>query len=216
MRLEDRSLKKKLLLLGGGGHCHSVVDSIQSLGIYDEIGILDGAAEPCLGVPVIGTDADIPELVMAGWTEAFVTVGSVGNTRVRRKLYEMLKGYGLSVPIIIDPTAVVARGTQIQEGTFVGKRAVVNSGADIGVCSIINTGSMIEHDCVIGDFAHISPGCTLCGQVIIGNDTHVGAGAVVKQLITIRDHVLIGAGSVVVKDIPPGVKAYGNPCKVVK
>lgn len=209
-------MKKKLLLLGGGGHCHSVVDSILSLGIYDEIGILDSAAEPCLGVPVIGTDANISELMIAGWTDAFITVGSVGNTQVRRKLYEMLKDYGLSIPTLIDPTAAVARGTQIKEGTFVGKRAVVNSGASIGACSIINTGSIVEHDCIIGDFSHISPGCTLCGQVTVGHDVHVGAGAVVKQLITIGDHVVIGAGSVVVKNIPPEVKAYGNPCKVVK
>ena len=209
-------MEKKLLLLGGGGHCHSVVDSVLSLGIYDEIGILDSTATLYLGVSVIGTDADIPELMQAGWNEAFITVGSVGNTQVRRKLYKMLKGYGLSIPTIIDPTAVVAKGTQLQEGTFVGKRAVINSGASIGACSIINTGAIVEHDCVVGDFSHISPGSTLCGQVVVGHDTHVGAGSVVKQLIKIGDSVLIGAGSVVLKDIPSEVKAYGNPCKVVK
>lgn len=209
-------MKRKLLLLGGGGHCHSVIDSVLSMNIYDEIGILDSTSEPYLGVSVIGNDADIPELLQVGWNEAFITVGSVGNTQVRRKLYEMLKGYGLSIPTIIDPTAVVARGTQLQEGVFVGKLAVINSGSSIGVCSIINTGAIIEHDCIVGDFSHISPGSILCGQVIVGQDTHVGAGSVVKQLINIGDNVLMGAGSVVLKDIPPEVKAYGNPCKVVK
>ena len=209
-------MKRKLLLLGGGGHCHSVVDSVFSLNSYDEIGILDSVDAPCLGVPVIGNDDDIPELMKAGWNEAFITVGSVGNTKVRRKLYEMLKAYGLSIPTIIDPTATVARGTDILEGTFVGKHVVINSGATIGPGSIINTGAIIEHDCIVGDFSHISPGCILCGQVTVGHDTHVGAGTVARQLVKIGDCTLIGAGSVVVEDIPSEVKAYGSPCKVVK
>lgn len=209
-------MKRKLLLLGGGGHCHSVIDSVLSLGIYDEIGIIDSTDVPCLGIPVIGVDEDIPELIKMGWNEAFITVGSVGNTRIRRKLYGMLKGYDLTIPAIIDPTAIVVRGTKIQEGTFVGKRAVINTGATLGACCIINTGAIVEHDCKIGDFSHISPGCTLCGQVVVGQDTHVGAGAVVRQLVEVGDRVMIGAGSVVVKNMSSDVQAYGNPCKVVE
>jgi acetyltransferase-like isoleucine patch superfamily enzyme len=34
--------------------------------------------------------------------------------------------------------------------------------------------------------------------------------------VTIGKHTLIGAGSVVTKDIPDGVIAYGNPCKVIR
>lgn len=207
---------KKLLLLGGGGHCHSVVDSVLSMGKYDEIGILDNKDTSYLGVPVIGTDDNIPELMELGWNEAFITVGSVGNTKIRRKLYVLIKEYGMKIPTIIDPTAIIARDTKIQEGTYIGKRVVVNSGAAIGTCSIINTGAIVEHDCRIGDFSHISPGCTLCGQVVVGADSHIGAGSVVRQLVGIGKHTLIGAGSVVVKDISDKVKAYGNPCKVVE
>ena len=186
------------------------------MGIYDEIGILDSTDAPCFGIPIVGADKDIPKLIKAGWKEAFITVGSVGSTKVRRKLYDMIKGYGLSIPTIIDPTAAIAREVVIQEGVFVGKHAVINTGANIGTCAILNTGAIIEHDCKIGDFSHISPGCTLCGQVTIGSDSHIGAGAVVKQLVGIGEHVLIGAGSVVVKNIPSNVKAYGNPCEVVE
>lgn len=208
-------MKKKLLLIGGGGHCHSVLDSILSLGTYNEIGIIDNVDSSCLGIPVIGTDADISLLIKDGWSEAFITVGSVGHTKVRRRLYDLVKGLGLSVPIIIDPTAIVARGVEFKEGSFLGKYAVVNSGSLIGECAIINTGAIVEHDCEIGGFSHISPGTVICGQVKIGTDAHVGAGSIVRQQITIGDSALIGAGSIVVKNIPGYVKAYGNPCKVV-
>lgn len=215
-KFEDIKLKKKLLLIGGGGHCRSVLDSIIALNIYDEIGIIDKRDCSFLDVPVIGVDNDIPALISAGWNYAVVTVGSIGATKIRKRLYEMIKNLGLLTPSVIDPTAIIAQGTSIKDGTFIGKRAVINSGSVIGECSIVNTGSIIEHDCEIGAFSHISSGAVLCGQVIVGPDSHIGAGAVVRQQITIGNNSLIGAGSVVVKNIPDNVKAYGNPCKVVK
>lgn len=209
-------MKKKLLLIGGGGHCHSVIDSVIGTNKYDEIGIIDKVDSSCLGVSVIGTDNDLPVLIKDGWTFAMITVGSVGNTKTRRRLYEMIKGLGYLSPSIIDPTAVIAKGTVIKAGSYIGKRAVINTGSVIDECCIINTGSIVEHDCKIGAFAHISSGVILCGQVKVGADSHIGAGTTVRQQITIGDSVLIGAGSVVVKDIPGHGKAYGNPCRVVK
>lgn len=213
---QEYALKNKLLLIGGGGHCRSVLDCVLSLDEYDEIGIIDSSDCSCMGVPVIGRDEDIPELIKSGWNNAFITVGSVGNTKIRRKLYKMLNELGISIPIITDPTAIIARGAVIGRGTFIGKRAVVNSNTTIGECAIINTGAIIEHDCVVGDFSHISPSSVVCGGVNIGSDTHIGAGTVIRQLITIGNSSLIGAGSVVVKNIDDNKKAYGNPCRVVE
>lgn len=209
-------MKKKLLLIGGGGHCHSVLDSVIATNIYDEIGIIDSVDCPCLNISVIGTDKDIPKLMADGWYSAIITVGSIQSTQIRRRLYKMVKKLGLLTPSIIDPTAIIAQGTTIKEGAFIGKRAIVNTGTVIGNCSIVNSGSIIEHDCEIGAFSHISPGTVLCGQVIVGADSHIGAGSVVRQQIKIGSNSLIGAGSVVVKDIPSNVKAYGNPCKVIE
>ena len=206
---------KRLLLIGGGGHCRSVLDAVLRAGMYDEIGIVDPDEQAgCPGVPVVGRDEDLPLLLASGWTDAFVTVGSIGNTARRRRLYRMIVELGFSVPVIIDPGAEVAGDVRIGSGSFIGKRAVVNAGSVIGDAVIINTGSVIEHTCGIGDFAHISPGSILCGQVMIGSDTHIGAGSVVRQGIEIGQRSIIGIGSVVVKNIPDEVVAFGNPCRV--
>ena len=206
---------KKLLLIGGGGHCRSVADSVLSNHIYDSVGIVDFADTTAFGIPIVGTDDDLPGLFADGWTDAFVTVGSVGNTAVRRRLYNLIKNIGFSIPIIIDPTAVITKDVRINEGSYIGKRAVVNTGSSLGCCSIINSGAIVEHDCKVGAFSHISPGTILCGQVTVSEDSHIGAGTTVRQMITIGKHVLVGIGSVVVKDIPDYVTAYGNPCRVV-
>lgn len=206
----------RLLLIGGGGHCRSVLDSALSLNMYEKIGIVDfDESASVLGIPVVGNDYDLPVLLEEGWTEAFVSVGSVGSTALRRKLYQLAKDIGFNIPSIIDPSAQLARGAEIGEGVFIGKQAVVNTCSSIGRCAIINSGAVVEHDCSIGEFTHISPGAVMCGQVSVGSDSHIGAGTVIRQQITIGEKTLIGAGSVVLKDIPGSVTAYGNPCKVV-
>ena len=50
----------------------------------------------------------------------------------------------------------------------------------------------------------------------IGKNCWLGAGVIVMPGITIGDNTVIGAGSVVTKDIPSGVVAVGNPCKVLR
>ena len=52
--------------------------------------------------------------------------------------------------------------------------------------------------------------------VKIGKNCWLGAGVIVLPGITIGDNTVIGAGSVVTKDIPSGVVAVGNPCRVLR
>ena len=52
--------------------------------------------------------------------------------------------------------------------------------------------------------------------ITVGKNVWIGAHVVVLPGVTIGDNTVIGAGSVVCKDIPSGVVAVGNPCKVVR
>src|SRR3982751_3269478 len=52
--------------------------------------------------------------------------------------------------------------------------------------------------------------------VTIGSDVWVGAGAFILPGVTIGSGTVIGAGSVVTRDIPGGVFAAGNPCRVIR
>lgn len=52
--------------------------------------------------------------------------------------------------------------------------------------------------------------------ITIGSDVWVGGGAILCPGITIGSRAVIGAGSVVTRDIPEGVIAVGNPCRVVR
>ncbi len=52
--------------------------------------------------------------------------------------------------------------------------------------------------------------------VSIGSNVWIGGNVVVNPGVTIGDDVVIGSGSVVTKDIPSGVVAAGNPCRVIR
>jgi len=52
--------------------------------------------------------------------------------------------------------------------------------------------------------------------VDVGSDVWVGGGAIILPGVSIGDRAVIGAGSVVTRDIPAGVFAAGNPCRVIR
>lgn len=52
--------------------------------------------------------------------------------------------------------------------------------------------------------------------VTIGEDVWVGGGAIILPGVRIGSRTVIGAGSVVTRDVPDGVFAAGNPCRIVR
>ncbi|MEA5038653.1 MAG: acetyltransferase [Clostridiaceae bacterium] len=209
---------KEIILAGAGGHALCVIDSILSQGVYRIVGITEAeeyTRKTILGFDIIGDDSFLEKYYQSGVKYAFVTVGSVGNTSVRERLFIKLKKIGFLLPAVIDKSANVSGYADLSEGVYIGRNASVNAGTEIKAMAIINTGAIVEHSCRIGEFAHISPGAVLCGDVTIGKHTHIGANATVKNGIVIGDHSLIGAQSNVVDPLQDHIIAYGNPCRRV-
>lgn len=86
----------------------------------------------------------------------------------------------------------------------------------------IGDNTLIAPNVTIATAAHpIDPelrkkGLQYNASVHIGKNCWIGAGAVIVPGVTIGDNTVIGAGSVVTKDIPSGVVAVGNPCRVLR
>jgi len=197
-------MKKKIVLIGGGGHCKSVVNTIYRSGFYDEIVIIDKnypQIRDVLGIPVVGNDTKLPELRNWGFQDAFISIGSIKSVVTRRLLYEKAVCLGFCIPCIVDLSAQVSKYAKLGAGVFVGQSAVINADAQVDKMGIINTGAIIEHECTIGEYSHVSVGAKVCGNVWIGKDSLIGAGAVVIQGVHIGSKVLVGAGSVVLGDV---------------
>lgn len=206
-------MKKPLILVGGGGHCKSVIEAAESAG-YTIKGILDlkiPVGENVLGYEVIGKDDQISSFVNGA--EFIITVGFIKDPTIRIKLYNKIIEAGGRLATVIASTAYVSKYAEIGEGTVVLHQAFVNAGAKVGKNVILNTATNIEHDAVIGNHCHISTGTMVNGEAQIGNATFIGSQSVVNQCVKVCESVVVASGSVVHKDIKePGIYA-GNPIK---
>ncbi len=117
---------------------------------------------------------------------------------------------------IIHKSAYVARSSSIAMGGFLEQKVVISSQTTIGFGVTIKRGALVGHHCSIKDFVDINPGVTISGNVTIGKGVILGSGVTILDGISIGDNTFIGAGSVVTKNIPSGVIAYGNPCRIVR
>lgn len=203
--------QKNLILVGGGGHCKSVIDVAESAG-YNILGILDmpeDVGKQVLDYKVIGTDDDIPLYVDKA--EFVITVGFIKNSATRIKLYNKVKESGGKLATIIASTARVSKYSIIGEGTVVMHQAFVNAGAHIGANCIINTFCNIEHDAQIGDQCHISTGTMVNGDCKVGDRCFIGSQSVLSNGITIGEDIIVGAASFVRKSISAKGIYSGNP-----
>lgn len=208
-------MEAKLILLGGGGHCKSCIDVIESAGNYEIAGILDKEEylhTTILGYKVIGTDEDILQYHKNGY-QFLITVGQIKNADIRKKLFKILADINAVIATVVSPYAKVSKYATLGKGTIVMHNATVNAAAKIGDNVIINTGANIEHDATIGSDCHISTNAVVNGDCIIGNEVFIGSNATISSQVEVGDNVIIGAGAVVYKNIKQQGTYAGNPAK---
>lgn len=200
-----------LILVGGGGHCKSVIDVAESAG-YKILGILDileNVGKKVLGYSIIGTDDNLSDYKDCALF--IITIGHISDVSLRLKIRDKIINAGGKFATIIASTANVSKYCTIGSGTIIMHQAVVNADAKIGEGCIINTFANIEHDTIVEDFCHISTGAMINGNCIVGKGTFVGSQAVLANGVSISNGCIISAGSFVRKNILKKGIYSGNP-----
>lgn len=209
---------KKIVLVGGGGHCKSCIEVIESTQKYDIIGILDLPSEygkKILGYEVIGNDDDYLKFHNKGFS-FLVTVGQTKSVKLKKRIFNQLEKINANIETVIASTAYVSKHCKIGKGTIVMQNAFVNSDTVIGDNCILNTGCIIEHDSKISDHTHISTNAVLNGACALGKEIFVGSHVCISNNISIASNVIIGAGSTVIKNIKESGTYVGVPAKKIK
>ena len=194
-------MKEKIILIGGGGHCRACIDVIEQEGLFTIAGIVDVPEKKqhnVLGYPVIGSDADLAELIKS-FPNVLITLGHIKSPIRRMELFDDLMQMGARFPMIQSPLAYVSSHAQVAEGTIVMHHVLINAGARVGRNCIINNKALVEHDAVIEDHCHISTGAVVNGGVKIGSGSFYGSGAVAAENTLIPSNSFIKANSLIPK-----------------
>jgi len=207
-----RANKPQVLLIGAGGHAKALVDLLRAARWPEPAGALDDSPDPAdvLGVPVLGTTAQLAALRPQGLAAVVV---ALGDNALRARFGAVARALGYALPTLVHPAATIAASARLGAGCVVLPLAVLGAEAVAGDLVILNTASVAEHDCVLEEAAHLAPGAILSGGVRVGARALVGVGAAVLPGIAIGADAVIGAGAAVTADVPPGARVAGVPAR---
>ncbi len=109
---------------------------------------------------------------------------------------------------------------EVGEGTIIREYSTINRGTSatlkttVGARCFIMTYVHLAHDCHVGDDVVIANATQCAGHVTIHDRAILSGLNAVHQFVTIGTYAFVGGGSRVSQDIPPYVKAVGNPMEL--
>jgi len=188
---------REIILFGGGGHCKSVIDVIETEGRYSIAGIIDvenNIGKEVSNYKIIASENDMAYLAKS-YKYAFISLGQITSPKTRQDLFNVLKKNFFEIPKIISPNAYVSSSSKVGEGSIVMHGAILNASSRIGKNCIINSKALIEHDSIVEDNCHISTGAILNGNVVVRSGCFVGSSSVIPNNKMVDKNTFIKAGT---------------------
>lgn len=178
---------------------------------------------------IVDAGAQLGESVTIGpW--AMVGPGCVlgeGSTVAARATLEKNVTLGRNVQIGIgsvlggDPQDLKFRGeetfvdigddTVLREYVTINRATAHSVTTRVGAGCFLMTNVHVAHDCQLGNHVIISNGTLLAGHITLGDKVTISGNCAVHQFVRIGRFAFIGGVSKVTQDIPPFVRASGNP-----
>lgn len=190
-------LKKRLLIIGAGGHGRSVAEAALLGQDYALTAFLDDAAKPpqhhLWGCSVWGTTATLANC--RGRIDAVIV--AIGNNALREALHQQVKAQGLALAMVVHPAAMVSPTAAIGEGTAIMAGAIVGTGAQLGEGVIVNCGAVVDHDCMVESFGHLGVNAGMAGGSVLGRSAWMPVGSALAYGVRVPAGRVLRAGEVV-------------------
>ncbi|MGE0812829.1 MAG: hypothetical protein AB7O28_01200 [Vicinamibacterales bacterium] len=193
-----------------------ILDNLESRGRFPRIDVVNNMARTDLQ-PFANPRFAIT--VVEGWPEAvgpaaaFLGVNQPGSKRAVLGLFASRE---LPFTTIVHASAAISSTARLAAGVHVNSLVSVAAHAVLGRFVSLNRHVSIGHHARLGEFVTVNPGANVAGYTTIGAGTLIGMGANVVDGVTIGPDTVVCAGAVVTRDLPGGVVARGNPCRVVR
>ena len=206
----------KIYIVGAGGLGRELLQWIKEINAvkptWEIGGFLDNKLDALDGAErdykVVGRNRDwIP-----GAGEVFAM--AIATPADKEKRVKELKDKGAYFPPIIHPTATITEFSHYGEGLIMFPYAKLSVNSTVGDFVTLCSGG-VGHDVYIGDYSTLSGMSSILRNVRIGKRVFIGANVAVAQDVTVGDDAYLGIGSVVLKDVPAGMKTFGNPARLM-
>lgn len=208
--------KTDITIMGAGLYAAPIIELAIACG-YRPVEIYDNdrsqIGKSILDIPVVGVDEDFFQKDLRGKYCAI----SIGNNRIRSRIYDELINRGAVVPSLIHPTAYISPSATIGDGSYIQPHAVIWSLVKIGESVIISPSTVVAHHSVIGMSSMISTLSSIGSDIKIGKNVLIGMGSTIMTGVKeIGSNAIIGAGSVVIKNVEPSSTVVGVPARRIK
>ncbi|BEP66677.1 MULTISPECIES: acetyltransferase [unclassified Variovorax] len=190
-------MKKRLLIIGAGGHGRSVAEAVLLGRDYALTAFLDDAAKPLQhhlwGCPVWGTTAMLAD----SCDRVDAVIVAIGNNTLREALQQKVKAHGVTLATVLHPAAMVSPSATVGEGSAVMAGAIVGTEAQLGEGVIVNCGAVVDHDCVVESFGHLGVNAGMAGGSVLGRSSWMPVGSMLAHGVKIPARRVLRAGEVV-------------------
>ena len=183
-------MMEKLLLIGAGGFGRVVLEHASNF--YDCAFLDDGEATVVDNVSLIGKTSEIASL----YPEYKLLLVTIGNNKLRERLFKEATSIGYTFPNIIHPTAYVSPHAHIGNGCVILNNAVVQNNATYGDGCILNPGVELHHYSTIGNYCLIYTNSVVRSLTHVGDRVWIGSNATVSTSATVPDDTVIEDGGV--------------------
>ena len=141
------------------------------------------------------------------------------DTEKQQAILKQMLGSIIGTPVVTAPFYCdYGFNISIGENFYTNHNVTILDGAKV----TFGKNVFIAPNCVFSTAGHAidseqrGRGLEIALPITVGDDVWFGANVTVLPGVTIESNTVVGAGSVVTKDIPSGVIAVGNPCRVIR
>jgi sugar O-acyltransferase (sialic acid O-acetyltransferase NeuD family) len=214
-------MTKKVMILGAGGNCIDILDTINEINeikpTYKCIGFLSNN-EATWGKEFYNTKVLGP-LNTAMEYEDCLFINGLANQQTFTKKESIISSTGIPLDrfeTIIHPTASVSKMSKLGNGVVIFQNVTITSNVVIGNHIMILPNSIISHDNVIHDYTSITGGVCISGHVTVGQSCYLGTNCAIRGNVNIGAYSLIGMGSVVLNHVPEYSVMAGVPATLLR
>ncbi len=209
--------QERLLILGlSEPTLTMILDNLESCGRCPDIHVVNNLARTDLqpfANPRFRVTMSEAAAHPDGPAEAFLGVNKPAS---KQAVFAAFAGRDLAFTSVVHRSAAISSTAVLGAGVHVNSLVSIAAHTTLARFVSLNRNVSVGHHVQVDEFATINPGANIAGFVRIGARALIGMGVNVVDGVTIGADSVIGAGSLVTRDIPPGVVAYGQPCRIVR